>query len=136
MRKILFLALVIGCSQSGDESSLKEAAEIHDVTMKAAHSLSLKISSLKRMEKDLPTADQDSLQAVMRDLSAWYDNVVEVPGFDDHDHSHGHDHDHDHSQKEYLESLTDQQILQIQKELKTELERLIIRTTRIGSGEK
>ena len=67
---------------------------------------------------------RDSLQVIEKDFELWEKNVVEVPGDDSgeaHDHGHGH-----HGEKENLQ-VTPEQMVEIQKELKSNLEKLLLR---------
>jgi len=135
MRFIWITALLVACSAPKEDETLKKAASIHEVAVKKAHDVSLKVSELKRGEDLLSPPQKDSLQFIITSLSEWYENLVEVPGYDhdDHDHSghdhgehdHDHDHDHDHgNEMKYLESLSSEEILSIQQELKLEIERI------------
>ncbi len=140
MKKIwILLAVFISCSSPNKEVNdyLSEAAEFHDAAIKTGHDLSLRISQIKQIEEELSKPDQDTLQVLMKDLGEWYDSVVEVPGHEhgDHDHHghdheghdhHDHDHDHDHGPN-YLEGLSEEQILEIQKELKKEIDVIGVR---------
>ncbi|MDE2722821.1 MAG: hypothetical protein OXI59_05550 [Gemmatimonadota bacterium] len=82
---------------------------------------------------------RDSLQVIEKDFELWEKNVVEVPGDDSaeaHDHGHGH-----HHEKEDLQ-VTPEQMVEIQKELKSNLEKLLLRLQSIrqlrahSAGEK
>ena len=135
MKKILIVMILVACGGAAEDETLKSASKIHNVVMKKAHDVSLKVSELKRGETLLTESQRDSLHSIFTSLSEWYDTVVEVPGYehDEHDHEgHGHDehdhgehdhvghdhggHDHDHgSEVNYLEGLSSEDILEIQQ---------------------
>ena len=126
------LALLVACGPSANNETLQQAADIHNEAIEIGHRTSLLVSQLKQLEDTLSSGQKDSLQIVIRALSEWYETVVEVPGFDHedrdhHDHSgHDHDHhDHDHGdEKNYLEGLPPEEVLQVQQALKVEVERI------------
>ncbi len=123
MRLLLITLVFLACSASKEDKVLKQASEIHNDAMEIGHKTSLRISYLKKNESGLARAHQDSLQSITLALGEWYEMVVEVPGYEHEDN--GHDHDHAHGdQMEHLEHLSAMEILEIQTELKKEIERL------------
>jgi len=65
----------------------------------------------------------EALVAAQLALEHWNSNVVEVPGH--HHHEEGEVCTHDHSRDAILEGLPDEEILNMQKELKSQLMELI-----------
>ncbi len=137
MKRLLLLALITwACSSSGEREVLQEAARVHDEALDIAHRTALMISQIKQLEDRLPQAGRDSLQAVAEGLGEWYEVVVEVPGHEhregDHDHHHGHSHHHTEAPN-YLEALSPQGVLEVQMELRREVEHLRGRLMQVES---
>ncbi len=135
MKWLLLLTFItLSCTSSGEREVLQEAARVHDEALDIAHRTALRISQFKQLEDRLPQAGRDSLQAVAEALGEWYEVVVEVPG---HEHGEGdHDHHHDHGQAAspiYLEALSPQGVLEVQMELKWEVEHLRGRLMQVES---
>ena len=128
MRWIPTILLFLACGSSKDHQTLHEAATAHDQALEIAHQTALRISQFKQLETSFTPAQRDTLMAIARDLGAWYELVVEVPGHDHDHHEHeGHDHDHDHdhaSEPNYLEGLPAEEVLEVQASLKRQVERL------------
>lgn len=131
MKKWWLLFFLAACSPSKEDTTLSEAATIHNEATKIGHRASMGVSQLKSLEAKLNQVQLDSLNDITTDLSAWYESLVEVPGHDhgEHDHDHaghnheGHDHGHDHGhEKNYLEGLSAEEVLAIQAALKKEVE--------------
>lgn len=61
----------------------------------------------------------EKLEALHDEIHEWEHNIVEIPGHaHSHDHDdHGHDHKHDHAQDRVLDGLSDEEHLEIQREL-------------------
>lgn len=69
------------------------------------------------------------LEALHDDIHEFEHNIVEIPGHahshdHDHGHDHAHDHKHDHAQDRVLEGLSDEEHLEIQRELYEEMTKL------------
>lgn len=73
------------------------------------------------------------LEALHDEIHEWEHNIVEIPGHaHTHDHDdHGHDHNHDHAQDRVLEGLSDQEHLDIQRELYNQIREFNARLTTI-----
>lgn len=132
MKKWWIVLVLCACGPSKENSTLAQAAAVHNEATEIGHRTSMGISQLKRIEAKMNQEQSDSLQAIIPDLSEWYESLVEVPGFEhesheghDHDDHDGHDHDHSHNHGEnYLEGLSADEILAIQIELKKEIQQL------------
>lgn len=123
MKKWLIILFLTACGPSKKEATLVRAATIHNEATKIGHQASMGVSQLKGLEGSLEMAQLDSLNAIIKDLTGWYESLVEVPGYQhqEHDHDHsGYDHAHDH-EKNYLEGLSAEEVLAIQLELKKEI---------------
>lgn len=119
MKKWYLLFVLAACGPSKEDTTLTEAAAVHNEATKIGHRTSMGVSQLKSLEAKLNPTQLDSLNAITTDLGEWYESLVEVPG---HDHGE-HDHDHDHSNEaNYLEGLSSTEVLAIQAELKKEIE--------------
>jgi len=131
---LLALALLTACGgkNSADEATLKEAGEIHlqaseiqealEPQVDSLAALKTKLAALKTSAATQAVADIDS---VVSRFEAWESNVVEVPGME-HKHEHaegdsGHHHHHDHKP---APQVTASEMLDIQKEMKSELEKI------------
>lgn len=129
MRKYWFLFLLVACSAAKEDPNLIQAVAIHNEATEIGHRASMGVSQLKSLEAKMDQAQLDSLHAISRDLSAWYESLVEVPGHEHEGHDHGdhdgHDHEghnHDHGDdKNYLEGLSSAEVLAIQTEFRKEV---------------
>ena len=134
--RLFILALMFGAcsSKNSDDPILKEAFQYHQMAVAIHDTVITKLHSLEDVVK--ASSKQDSvglvigkqLEIIQQDFKRWDESLVGVPGFEpDHDHSHDHDHDHDHSHdhsKDYLKEMSSEQILELQKGLKTEIMRI------------
>ena len=123
MRSIfLFVVLctVAACQSPQTSDELKQAGEIHLQALALSAQLENSLDSLGQTT----TVPPDSLAAWKRELEAWEENLVEVPGLEhEHDHDHeGHDHHH-----EAAPNITDADMLKVQKEALRQLQALQIR---------
>lgn len=147
MKKIFALFVVaaafIACGESTENKqpkekseTIKEAEAYHEKVIKLHNEvLSTLHSSIEGHEKRIEMYGDDperkeiveglakrlaKLEALHDEVHEWEHNIVEIPGHahsHDHDHDHGHDHKHDHAQDRVLEGLSDEEHLEIQKEL-------------------
>jgi hypothetical protein len=92
MIRLLICALLLSaCQKQRTDESLRQAGEIHLQALQV----------LKQVEKILDSAGTagilpaDTLASLRRDVQAWRENLVEVPGLEHHDHDHSHDHQHE-----------------------------------------
>ncbi len=119
---LLFLTMVAACSGSDREQEmLKQAADIHNEMMKKAGTLEAWLNEVSAtLQQAVPA---DSISDWKRSLASWKEEVVEVPGNEEHDdHEAGHHH-HDSQNVE----LTADQMLKVQQELDSRLATLIER---------
>lgn len=139
---ILFFAISLAISACGPSSSsnnevdkdnplLKEAAAIHNESIKVEAELKPQIEALKQVQNQLNVQGRElteeelnlstKVDGLMNSLSFLEENHIEVPGFghDDHEgHDHsGHDHDHDHDHSAPLD-LSPEEMLAVQKEFR------------------
>ncbi len=101
------LILFVSCSDhSKPDPLLEEAFQIHKQALQVE-------KEVRELLKKLPE-DHAAKTKMESRLTAWDENLIEVPGFDD-DHSHDH-HDHNHSHGPDVE-LTPENMLAVQKVL-------------------
>ena len=136
----LSLAFLSACGTKQDPL-LQEAAQVHnqaiavhDEVMKQledAQQLTQKLKARRESADSTGRAAIDGLIAEMdssqKAMDTWMNEVVEVPGEEGHNHSHvhkkaeNHDHAHDHAAQP---EVTPQQMLDIQKEMKKNIEKI------------
>lgn len=137
---VIMFAFFVSCHGENKEDAhhLQQAADIHKAMMEIEKQFENQLDSLKSFSHHAVDI-RDSLQVIEKDFELWEKNVVEVPGDDSaeaHDHGHGH-----HHEKEDLQ-VTPEQMVEIQKELKSNLEKLLLRLQSIrqlrahSAGEK
>lgn len=115
------LCAVAACQSPQTSDELKKAGEIHLQALALSAQLENYLDSLGQTT----TVPPDSLAAWKRELEAWEENLVEVPGLE---HEHDHDHEgHDHHHHEAAPNITDADMLNVQKEALRQLQALQIR---------
>lgn len=141
--------VAIGCGETAESESLKEARKLHEQVMRISGDLHAAMqASLAQVEAGIEAsmAQGDSVLAIqlarmesqLGELDVrfhdWEATVVGIPGDAcNHDHGHNHDHDHeghdhahdhahDHGNELSLEGMTDEQIREIQAALLVELQ--------------
>ncbi len=122
---VIVFAFFVSCQGENKEDAhfLQQAAEIHRAMMEIEAQFESQLDSLKSFSHHAVEI-RDSLQVIEKDFELWEKNVVEVPGDDSAEaHDHGHEH---HHEKENLQ-VTPEQMVEIQKELKSNLEKLLLR---------
>ena len=146
MNRLLALALciaAIGCGETAESESLKQARKLHEQVTRISGDLHAAMqASLAQVEVGIEAsmAQGDSVLAIqlarvesqLGELDVrfhdWEATVVGIPGDAcNHDHGHdhgheGHDHAHDHGNDLSLEGMTDEQIREIQAALLAELQ--------------
>ena len=107
--------LMIDCSAPRKKDTLLiEAAQVHNQALALSKQLEEQLDQLA----NVPACRKDSLEAWRAAIEKWKNNLVEVPGNESHEnHEHAH---HDHGKQ--LPELTSDQMLSIQKELKSQLD--------------
>ena len=122
---VIVFAFFVSCHGENKEDAhlLQQAAEIHKAMMEIEAQFESQLDSLKSFSHHAVEI-RDSLQVIEKDFELWEKNVVEVPGDGSAEaHDHGHEH---HHEKENLQ-VTPEQMVEIQKELKSNLEKLLLR---------
>lgn len=141
---LLFGIFVLTGCNSADPAAqkiYKEASMIHNEAVTIENTVKEKIASLDEVMAQLSTqieATTDSvaaapLQAIATELTGlkdsyglWAGSVIEVPG-QEHDHDHGHDHeghDHSHDHDNAGMDMSPEDMLELQKELKTKIQEI------------
>jgi ABC-type nickel/cobalt efflux system permease component RcnA len=122
MLGILFLLLSCN-SKKSERRQDHEAIALHNSMIKKANEIQHRLNVL---EGD-STINRDSIFILSGMLEQWKRELVEVPGNEDHgDHAH-HDHDHEHVHGDKTSELTEEQMLEIQKELDRRLSAIGVR---------
>ena len=116
----LFSLFVVTLGCSSPKVELIEANKIHLENAAIVEVLENKLDSLQKTRTN-ETQYMD-LQNLKHELEELEENMVEVPGFEHEHHHEGHNHSH-----ETPINYTDDQILDIQKEVKSELLKIKIR---------
>ena len=131
----LGLAVMASCGESSrkDNRTIKEAAAIHDEILTRHDSIYSALAKEKKrisaaLEAGISNEEKKSAYESMirsidksfRALSSWEESVVAVPGFE-HSHDGEHHHSHDPMKEEIAASMSDKEILQLQKALKARL---------------
>lgn len=156
-----FVMLLASCGGPQESAAMKEAKavheqltrigeELHESLMVAMAPLEDKIDSAMMVGDTLLAAQLAKMEGKLDRIDVrfhdWSETVVEIPGqacthdhdHSGHDHGHSHDHDghdhaHDHDHGAQLpEGLSDEEILEIQQALKSELDKLKAEFDRIG----
>ncbi|MEM9051725.1 MAG: hypothetical protein AAGC47_06700 [Bacteroidota bacterium] len=134
---IFGIIIMVSCGESGREQNrtIKKAAAIHEEILERYDSLysALKaederivaeleagISNTKR--KSAYESMKRSIDKSFRLLATWEESVVAVPGVEHHhDHDGEHHHSHDHMKEDIAESMSDKEILELQRALQVRL---------------
>lgn len=109
----LALILVLGassCSRQNEKSpELIEANRLHLEAMKISVQLEQKLDSLSTLAKDDVAKSQlDSLKKL---IGVWEESMIEVPGF-----AHAHDHAHGAHEHKSAPPMTDESMLDYQRQ--------------------
>ena len=141
MRKLLVLAILLGCTGKSEESELhRQSVAQHELALKTSKKVIDAIADLEKRKEllsdSLSSAMADSIKSIRADWTLWEESIVEVPGHE-HDHHHhdheGHDHHHDHDHSP-APDLTEEMVLEIQQELVAGITRLDERVQRLIEG--
>ncbi|MGB0423120.1 MAG: hypothetical protein ACPGED_02300 [Flavobacteriales bacterium] len=126
------VTFLVSCHDHEESPTLKQAVEVHKNIRQLCGDLEEGLDQqMNEIEKKMSdtSAQADSLTAVQLakmnselenlhgDLQTWKDNLVEVPGHCFHEEGEPHEH-HDQA---HLKGLSDEEILEIQQELETQL---------------
>ncbi|MFT4032736.1 MAG: hypothetical protein QM669_09980 [Siphonobacter sp.] len=129
------LSVALGACKEKEDPQLKEAAAIHNEAHEIMESIEPQVNSIdsvqtallekKKTAKDTAayTTVLTALGKVKADFKEWEENLVTVPGIEEHEHEEGegHEHHHHHEHKKAPEVAPDQH-LAIQKEIKKNIE--------------
>ena len=140
------------------EEMIATSASLHDAIATTLARLEPAIEAMMAAGDTSSAMDLARLESRVSELDVrfhdWSATMVEIPGHahshghahghdDDHDHGHDHGHDdghdhghdhHDHAAGPSLEGLSDDQILEIQLALQTELSKLMAEEKEIASA--
>jgi hypothetical protein len=129
--------LIIACADKKDPK-MEEAGKIHLEAMEIEEAIAEQIESVDSLknvlvEKKKTLTDAASIASIDSTVAAlekvhgsfeeWEGSLVEVPGLahEHHDHGKGEEHHHDHKP---APDLTPDQMLQVQKEIKANIEKI------------
>lgn len=131
---LLALALLTACgsSENKDDATLKEAGKIHLEASEVQEHLEPLVDSLGTLKTTLASRTTPEAQAavatidsVMKRFEEWEESVVEVPGQEHaHEHAEGEEHHHHHHDHKPAPQVTASEMLDIQKELKANIDKL------------
>jgi ABC-type nickel/cobalt efflux system permease component RcnA len=137
----LGITLLLNVTACGDKKdpNLEEAGKIHNEAHEIGEAIEPQIEALDSLknvllEKKKTLTDAAALakidsttaafEAVQQAFETWEDNIVSVPGMEhNHDHAAGEAHAHEHDHKP-APDVTSEQMLEIQKEMKTNIEKI------------
>ncbi len=130
---IFLILLIVACTSKHDEKLHAQSVETHNLAIKIGEHVQEKIERIEAhamtLDEPLKAMLKDSVETLSQDLAYWESTIVEVPGHE-HDHHH-HDHSgHDHNHAP-APDITLEMVLDIQKELKNQIENLDMRTQKI-----
>lgn len=107
---LVLLLLLFSCgTHRDDQKIMEEAASIHDDALQIAEEAEQQISTLT-------LAYPDSVKQFLLEIEQWEENLVEVPGHA-HEHRDHEGHTHDHSPV----TLTPEEMLNVQLELRDQI---------------
>lgn len=115
---------------SADEATLKEAGQIHLQASAVQERIEPLMDSLASLKTQLAARQTPAAQAALADIDSvtkrfeeWEETAVEVPG-QEHAHEHGEGEHHHHHEHKPAPQVTAAEMLDIQKELKTNIEKI------------
>jgi hypothetical protein len=115
------IALFSCSSRSSEDKINHEAIMLHNSMMKKANQIEHRLNGLWNDT----TVNRDSLKLFSALFEQWRADIVEVAGNENHDHS---DHAHSHST---IPDITEEQMLEIQRELDERLSKIGKRINRL-----
>jgi SMC interacting uncharacterized protein involved in chromosome segregation len=131
----LFLTACGGSASKEDQALLDEAGKIHleasaiqeevEPELTVLDSLRNQLTTRRAALKDTvaATAALAQINSVMASMEEWEENAVEVPGVE-HKHDHAEGEGHHHHEHKKAPDVTATQMLDIQKEIKKNIERI------------
>ena len=125
----LFVTLMACETAKKENPILKEAGEIHNQAHQIGEGIEAQFPAMDSIStllsaKKTPAADSLVVQIAntKKTFEDWETNIVTVPGM-----AHSHDHaagDHDHEAHKPAPDVTPEQMLEIQKEMKTSIDKI------------
>ncbi|MEM8894533.1 MAG: hypothetical protein AAGC88_08145 [Bacteroidota bacterium] len=119
----LSLLFLYACGPAPEDKTLTEAGKVHDEAIAISKDVSTALEAFDDLPDSVREMQGSQIDALKQEFADWKELLVEVPGHEHDHHDHDHDHDHDHGPNE-LEGLPSEHILEIQQELKNQIEAL------------
>jgi D-alanyl-D-alanine carboxypeptidase len=131
---LLAAVALTACGEKKDPM-LEEAGRIHNEASEIQASIEPQVENIDSLQNLLAEkkktltdpamiAKVDSvsaaLGAITKSFEAWESNIIEVPGLE-HKHAEGEHHHHDHKP---APNVTSEQLVELQKEMKTNIEKI------------
>lgn len=113
-----------GCRTDQDKKTLDRAFALHQEAMGVAEEIEQQLKAYADQATSAP--NPDSVQVWLAELEEWHEDVVEVPGYE-HEHHH---HDGEHHHHTPAPNVSAGEMLDIQQELRREIEALRLRIQR------
>ncbi|WP_353722459.1 hypothetical protein [Dyadobacter sp. 676] len=109
---LILAAAVLSCSKGNEKSpELIEANRLHLEAMKISVQLEQKLENLSSQAKS--AAQKTRIDSLKNLIEVWEENLIEVPGF-----AHAHDHTHGAHTHKAAPSMTDESMLDYQRQSK------------------
>lgn len=128
---VLVLAfMTLSCSREREKSpELIEANRLHLEAMKISERLEQKLESLSGETKD--DVEKSQIDSLKNLIEVWEENVIEVPGF-----AHAHDHAHGAHSHKSAPPMTDESMLDYQRQSREAINELKEAIAKIDSLQK
>lgn len=129
----------VACEGKSGNRQLREAAAVHEEILATHDSIYHRLvdkreeinARIDALPPDKRSANESMLRSIkksMNILNSWEESLVGVPGYEfehhhDHDHGDGGDHHHHHEREndQMLRGMSDKEILELQKALRSRL---------------
>lgn len=119
----LCLLFLYACGPAPEDKTLTEAGKVHDEALAISKEVSTALEAFNNLPDSVLEMQSAQIEGLKQEFADWKELLVEVPGHEHAEHDHDHDYDHNHGPNE-LEGLPSEQILEIQQELKNQIEAL------------
>jgi hypothetical protein len=116
---------MLTCHSSPKENKNPEAIILHNPMVKKANMIEHRLNEIASNTMEI---NEDSVRVLKELLDQWKSDLIEVPGNENHYH---HEHSHSH---QLASDVTDEQMLEIQKELDARLSLIGKRATQLKPG--
>ncbi len=127
---LVLLTAACGGGGSADEATLQAAGQLHLQASEVQERIEPLIDSLALLKTQLTAKQTPEAQATVAEIDSvtkrfeeWEDTAVEVPG-QEHPHQHGEGEHHHHHDHKPAPQVTASEMLDIQKELKANIEKI------------